>query len=102
MYAIIKAGGKQHKVSPGDVIEIEVVKDTSKPLEFVPLLVVDDKGKTSSDPLALGSAKVKASVVGESRGPKIHVFHYRNKTGYRRKTGHRQHYTSVRIDDISL
>ena len=102
MYAVIRAGGKQHKVSPGDVIEIERVKEGSESLEFTPLLVVDDKGKTSAGRSDLAKARVTATVVGDSRGPKVEVYKYRSKTGYRRHNGHRQHYTTIKIDDIKL
>ncbi|HEX2050331.1 MAG TPA: 50S ribosomal protein L21 [Actinomycetota bacterium] len=102
MYALIRAGGKQHKVAEGDVIDIERVKDSSDGVEFVPLLVVDDGGNTISDRSELARAVVKASVVGESKGPKVEVFKYRNKTGYRRSAGHRQRYTTIRIESISL
>ena len=102
MYAIIRAGGKQHKVAKGDVIEIEHVKDAKDTLEFTPLLVVDDKGKARSAKSELANAKVTAKVLGEAKGPKVDVAHYRNKTGYRRNTGHRQRYTSVQISDIKL
>ena len=101
MYAVIRAGGKQFKVSKGDVIEIERVPDSGT-IEFTPLLVVDDKGKTRSAKKDLASARVTATVIGETKGPKVEVFRYRNKTGYRRKTGHRQRYTSVKISDIKL
>ncbi len=102
MYAVIRAGGKQHKVAKGDVIEIERVKDGSSKLEFTPLLVVDDKGKTRAGKADLSKARVTAKVVGDSAGPKVDVFKYRNKTGYRRHTGHRQKYTTIQIDDIKL
>ena len=103
MYAIIRAGGKQHKVAKGDVIEVERIKDTSSDtLEFVPLLVVDDKGKTRSGRADLAAARVTATVLGEAKGPKIEVVKYRNKTGYRRNTGHRQKYTTIQISDIKL
>ena len=102
MYAIIRAGGKQHKVAKGDVIEIEHVKDGKDTLQFTPLLVVDDKGKTRSSKSDLASARVTAKVLGEAKGPKVEVTKYRNKTGYRRNTGHRQRYTSVQISDIAL
>jgi large subunit ribosomal protein L21 len=102
LYAIIRAGGKQHKVAKGDIIEVERVKESADSLEFVPLLVVDDKGKARSGKSDLASARVVASIVGESKGPKIDVVKYRNKTGYRRNTGHRQKYTTIQIDDIKL
>ena len=102
MYAIIRAGGKQHKVAPGDVIEIERVQEGSDSVEFTPLLVVGDDGATSSDKGALSEARVVAKVVGESKGPKVEVNKFRNKTGYRRHRGHRQHYTTIQIGDITL
>ena len=102
MYAIIRAGGKQHKVAKGDVIEVERVKDSSDTIEFTPLLVVDDKGKARSSKADLSDARVTAKVLGETNGPKVEVVKYRNKTGYRRNTGHRQKYTSIQISDIKL
>ena len=94
MYAIIRAGGKQYKVAEGDVIEIERTKEDSDTVEFVPLLVVDDKGKTRSAKSDLADARVTATIVGETKGPKVNVAKYRNKTGYRRNAGHRQKSTT--------
>lgn len=102
MYAVIRAGGKQHKVAKGDVIEVERVKSGSENLEFVPLLIVDDKGKTRSARSELADARVMATVVGESKGPKVEVMKYKNKTGYRRHQGHRQKYSTIQISDIKL
>ena len=102
MYAVIRAGGKQHKVAPGDVLEIERIKETSDTLEFTPLLVVDDKGKTRTGESELAKAKVMAKVVGESQGEKVDVYKYRSKTGYRRRAGHRQKFTTIQIADIKL
>jgi large subunit ribosomal protein L21 len=102
VYAIIRAGGKQHKVAKGDVIEVERVKDSGDTVEFVPLLVVDDKGKTRSARSELADARVTGTVVGAAKGPKVDVHKYRNKTGYRRHTGHRQQYTTIQIGDIKL
>ncbi len=102
MYAVIRAGGKQYKVTKGDVLEIEHVGDDSDEVEFVPLLVVDDKGKSRSRKADLADARVTAKVLGDTKGPKVDIFKYRNKTGYRRHTGHRQRYTSIQIADIKL
>ncbi len=102
MYAVIRVGGKQHKVAKGDVIEIERLKDGKKTVDFTPLMVVDDKGKTTAGATALKGAKVTAKVLGETQGEKIHVFKYKNKTGYRRHQGHRQRYTSIEISDIKM
>ena len=102
MYAVIRAGGKQFKVAKGDVIEIERLKDGSDKVEFTPLLIVDDKGKTRSGKSDLSAARVFATVLGETKGPKVSVDKFRSKTGYRRHTGHRQKYAQVQISDIKL
>ena len=102
MYAVIRAGGKQHKVSKGDVLEVEHIKGSGNTVEFTPLLIVDDKGKARTAKSDLQKARVTAKVVGESKGEKIDVRKDRNKTGYRRHTGHRQRYTTIQISDIKL
>jgi large subunit ribosomal protein L21 len=102
MYAIIRAGGKQAKVQSGDVIEIERVKGDADEMSFSPLLIVDDKGNAVSDRDLLSKASVMAKVLGESQGPKIDIFKYKNKTGYRRRQGHRQKYTQIEITEITL
>ncbi|MEA2488025.1 MAG: large subunit ribosomal protein [Actinomycetota bacterium] len=102
MYAIIRAGGKQHKVAKGDVIEVDALHPGEDELQFVPLMVVDDKGKARTGKSDLANARVTATVLGETKGPKVDVVKYRNKTGYRRHNGHRQRNTSVQISDIKL
>ena len=102
MYASIRAGGKQAKVQSGDVIEIERVKGDSDKLSFAPLLVVDDDGNAVSDRDVLAKATVTAKILGESVGPKIDIFKYKNKSGYRRHMGHRQKYTQIRVTAIDL
>jgi large subunit ribosomal protein L21 len=102
MYAVIRAGGKQHRVKPGDVIEIDLVRQAdSGELSFTPLLVVDDDGKTHVGK-DLGKAKVTAKVLGEQKGDKVKIFKYRPKTGYSRRQGHRQMYTLVEIEGVPL
>ena len=102
MYAIIRAGGKQAKVKAGDVIEIERVKDATDSMTFTPLLVVGEDGSAVTDRDALSGAKVVAEVLGETKGDKIDIFKYKNKTGYRRHIGHRQKYTQIRVTSIDL
>src|SRR5680860_596456 len=102
MYAIIRAGGKQSKVQSGDILDIERVKGDETELTFEPLLVVDDDGNAVSDQGALSKASVQAKILGESNGPKIDIFKYKNKTGYRRRQGHRQKYTQIEITGITL
>lgn len=102
MYAIIQTGGKQYKVQPGDVLNVELLPGQvgdSIELSNV-LLVTDENGtKTGSD---LAGAVVKATVLGEAKGPKLVIFKYKPKIRYRRKTGHRQKYTRLKIGDIVL
>ena len=100
MYAIIRAGGKQAKVREGDVIDVERIKEAGDEISFTPLLLVADDGTVVSDRSALEKASVSAKVVGESRGEKIDIFKYKNKTGYRRRQGHRQTYTRLEVTKI--
>jgi large subunit ribosomal protein L21 len=101
MYAVIKSGGKQHKVKTGDVIEVEKLVHDGETITFQPILVVDDDGKTHVGQEA-AKATVSATPVGEQKGEKVKVFKYRPKTGYSRKTGHRQMYTLLEIGEVKL
>ena len=101
MYAVIKAGGKQHKVKAGDVIEVEYVHGAEDSVTFKPLLVVDDDGTTHVGK-ELDRAVVTARAAGEQKGDKIRVFKYKNKTGYSRRQGHRQLMTLLEISEVSL
>jgi large subunit ribosomal protein L21 len=101
MYAVIKTGGKQHKVHAGDVIEVEKLVAADETVTFQPLLVVDDDGKTHAGPAA-AKAVVTAKPVGEKKGDKIKVVKFRPKTGYARKTGHRQQLTLLEIQEVKL
>ena len=101
MYAVVRSGGRQHKVAVGDLIEVDRVDDTSvgARVDLQPLLLVDGDSVTS-DKSRLDAASVTAEVVGPTKGPKIHILKYKNKTGYRKRQGHRQHYTQVRVTGI--
>lgn len=100
MYAIVRSGGRQHKVAVGDVVEIDKVTDeVGSSLKLQPLLLVDGDTVTS-DRSALDKASVTAEVLDETKGPKIRIVHYKNKTGYRRRLGHRQRYTRVKVTGI--
>ena len=101
MYAVIKTGGKQHKVQPGDVIEVELMHGIGDTVTFHPLLVVDDDGTTHYGKEA-AKAVVTAKPVGEQKGDKVKIFKYKNKTGYARKAGHRQLLTLLEISTVSL
>jgi large subunit ribosomal protein L21 len=100
MYAIIAAGGKQQKVSEGDVIDVERIKAEGD-VTYTPLLLVNDDGSVVSDKKTLSKAKVTAEILGEHRGEKIDIFTYKNKTGNRRRMGHRQTYTTIKVTKIS-
>ncbi len=102
MYAIIETGGKQYRVSEGDVIfieKLEVVDNDTITFDKV-IAVSNDDGMTVGSPLVAGAA-VKATVLKNGKGKKITVFTYKPKKGYSRKLGHRQPYTKVRIETIN-
>jgi large subunit ribosomal protein L21 len=101
VYAVIKAGGKQQKVKPGDIIEVELMHGAGDTVTFHPLLIVDDEGKTHYGKDA-ERAVVTAKPVGEQKGDKIHIIKYKNKTGYARRAGHRQLMTLLEIAEVSL
>jgi large subunit ribosomal protein L21 len=102
LYAVIRVGGKQERVEPGDVIEVEFMKvDPGSEVEFQPLLVVDDKGKAHAGK-ELSQAKVTAMLLGDKKGEKIRVFKYKNKSGYRRQMGHRQMLTLLEIQEVGI
>ena len=98
MYAVIRTGGKQYRVSPGDVVKIEkAAGDENGTVEFSDVLAVSGEDQ----PIAkYGSAKVVGRVVGEGRGDKILVFHFKRKKQYKKLQGHRQAFTQVRIESI--
>ena len=101
MYAIVRSGGKQHKVAVGDVITVDrVAAATGDTVELPALLTVDGETVTS-DPGALAGVRVTAEVVGASKGPKIDILRYHNKTGYRRRQGHRSKLTQLRVTGIA-
>ena len=101
MYAIVRSGGRQHKVAVGDVIEVDSIqnKEPGDPVELSTLLLVDGEAVTS-DPWVLAGVKVHAEVVDLHKGPKIKIQKYKNKTGYRKRQGHRQLHTALKITDI--
>lgn len=102
MYAIIRTGGKQSKVSPGDIVDVERLKASASEVEFKPLLVVGDDGEAVTDRAKLDKIVVRAKVLGEVRGDKLDIFKYKNKSGYRRRQGHRQTYTQLEIMAIDM
>jgi large subunit ribosomal protein L21 len=101
VYAIVRAGGHQHKVSVGDTFVVDSM--ASSPGDAVTLLVVllvDDGGSVTADAAALSGATVTAEVVEHTKGPKINIHLFRNKTGYHRRQGHRSRLTALRVTGI--
>ena len=100
MYAIVRCGGRQEKVALDEVITVDKLPGEVGSSVTLPALLVADGERVISDPAEVGRYEVTADIVGDAAGPKINMIHYRNKTGYRRRLGHRQHYTQVRITSI--
>jgi large subunit ribosomal protein L21 len=99
MYAVIRAGGKQYRVAPGDVIRVEKLgTGTDGQVEFPVLAVSSEEGQVGNQ----SDARVVGEVVGEGRGAKILVFHYKRKKQYKKLRGHRQAFTAVRIAEIAF
>ena len=100
MYAIVRSGGRQHKVAVGDVLEVDKVEaEVGSSIDLVPLLVVDGDAVTA-DAKKLAKVKVSAEVLGATKGPKIRIIKYKNKSGYKKRQGHRQKYTQVKVTGI--
>ena len=97
MYAVIRTGGKQYRVAPGDVVKIESVPSDNKTVEFSDVLAISGE---PGDVIKPAAAKVTAEVVREGRGDKILVFHLKRKKQYKKMQGHRQDFTEVRIKAI--
>src|ERR1700733_13519167 len=100
MYAVIRTGGKQYRVAPGDVVRIEkVAAEIGNAVEFRNVLAFSDGTSPIAKPQA---GKVLGTVVSEGRGDKILVFHFKRKKQYKKLQGHRQAYTSVRVNSIEV
>src|SRR3954467_2275811 len=100
MYAVIRAGGKQYRVAPGDVIKVEKSPATNGKIEFTDVLAVSGQEGQIGRPQS--GARVVGSVVEEGRADKILVFHFKRKKQYKKLQGHRQDFTAVRITEISF
>jgi large subunit ribosomal protein L21 len=102
MYAVIETGGKQYRVTPGEAIEVETLAgEPGAEVEFDRVLaVIDGDSITAGSPT--GSARVKGSIVAHGRGEKTIVFKFKRKKQYRRTIGHRQNFTRVQINEITV
>ena len=100
MYAVIRAGGKQYKVAPGDVIRVEKVSGPEGPVQFNEVLAVSSEPGSVIRPGA--EARVTGEVIEQGRGAKVLVFHYKRKKQYKKLRGHRQDFSAVRITEIAF
>ncbi|HEY9563207.1 MAG TPA: 50S ribosomal protein L21 [Nocardioides sp.] len=101
MYAIVRAGAIQQKVAVGDVIEIDKLETAVGDSVTLPVLLMVDGEAVTTDAAALDKATVTAEVLGATKGPKIIIQKYKNKTGYKKRQGHRQKYTQVKVTAIN-
>ncbi|RJS45063.1 50S ribosomal protein L21 [Nocardioides cavernaquae] len=99
MYAIVRAGAKQQKVAVGDVIEIDLITTAVGESVTLPVVLLVDGEAVSAT--GLDKASVTAEVLGGTKGPKIVIQKYKNKTGYKKRMGHRQKYTQVKVTAIN-
>ena len=103
MEAVIATGGKQYRVAPGQVIEVERLgREKGASVEFDKVLLVNNDGQVTVEPRALSSARVTGEVVAERKGAKVLVVKFKRRKNYRRHRGHRQTMTAVRITKIEV
>ena len=103
MEAVIATGGKQYRVSPGQIIKVERLgKDKGASVEFDRVLLVNDDGQVTVEPAALAGARVTGEVLGERKGRKVLVVKFKRRKNYRRHRGHRQIMARVRINTIEV
>jgi large subunit ribosomal protein L21 len=100
VYAVVRAGGRQEKVSVGTIVTLDRIKaDANGKIELTALLLVDGD-KVTTDSAALAKVKVTAEVLNDLRGPKIIIQKYKNKTGYKKRQGFRSELTRVQVKEI--
>jgi large subunit ribosomal protein L21 len=101
MYAIVKTGGKQYKVAEGDVLTVEKLVGEPGAELTLPVVLLVDGGDVTTDASALAAASVTATVVEHTKGPKIRIHKFKNKTRYHKRQGHRQPLTKVQVTGIA-
>ena len=101
MYAIVRSGGRQHKVAVGDLLTVDKIvgAEVGSTVNLTPLMLVDGDAITTEEN-KLAKVSVTAEVIAEHKGPKIRILKYKNKTGYKKRQGHRQRYTRVKVTGI--
>jgi large subunit ribosomal protein L21 len=101
MYAIVKTGGKQYKVAVDDVLTVEKIVDEPGAEISLPAVLLVDGNELTTDADALAAASITARVVEHTKGPKIRIHKFKNKTGYHKRQGHRQPLTKVQVTKIA-
>jgi large subunit ribosomal protein L21 len=101
VYAIVKAGGRQEKVSVGDVVVVDRLSGGAGDTVQLPALLLVDGEKVTTDAKALAKVTVTAEIVRDERGPKIVIQKFKNKTGYKKRQGHRQDLTRLKVTSIA-
>jgi len=101
VYAIVRAGGHQHRVAVGDTLEVNrLTAALGESVTLPAVLLVDDAGAVTSDAAKLSAARITAEIVEHGKGPKIIIHKFRNKTGYHKRQGHRQGLSTLRVTGI--
>ena len=101
MYAIVKTGGKQYKVTEGDLVEVEKVDGAPGAQVALPALLLVDGTEVTTDADALAKVSVTGEIVEHTKGPKIRIHKFKNKTGYHKRQGHRQRLTVLKVTGLS-
>ena len=102
MYAVIKSGGKQHRVEPGEVLQLEKLDvEAGSTIDFDQVMLIGENDNVQVGTPFVEGGKVTAEVLGHGRGDKVTIIKMRRRKHYRRQAGHRQYYTEVKITDIS-
>ena len=102
MYAIVRAGGRQEKVAVGDLLEVDRLQGEPGDTVQLPAVLLVDGATVTSDARSLADVAVTAEIVAATKGPKITILKYKNKTGYRKRQGHRQRLTQVKVTAIDV
>ena len=101
MYAVVRTGGKQVRVSPGDRVRVEKLPgDVGSSIEFDDVLLLGGEGELKVGKPAIDGASVSGTITAQGRHPKLTIFKMKRRKGYRRKQGHRQDFTEVLVDEI--
>ena len=101
MYAIVKTGGKQYKVTEGDLVEVEKLDGAPGAQVALPALLLVDGTEVTTDADALAKVSVTGEIVEHTKGPKIRIHKFKNKTGYHKRQGHRQRLTVLKVTGLS-